>query len=102
MMLIRRWGTDGLLADSQDVSAVDCHRRPPPNLSQFSRNKTDKRRCTELETCPSGPAENLSNAEQPSFKDQAGAVSDLISIRQPVSRAASRAFCPSRPMASDS
>jgi hypothetical protein len=29
-------------------------------------------------------------------------VSERMSIRQPVSRAASRAFCPSRPMASDS
>jgi hypothetical protein len=29
------------------------------------------------------------------------AASGLMSIRQPVSRAASRAFCPSLPMASD-
>jgi hypothetical protein len=32
----------------------------------------------------------------------AGASSDRMSMRQPVSRAASRAFCPSFPMASDS
>ena len=32
----------------------------------------------------------------------AGAVSDRMSMRQPVSRAASRAFWPSRPIASDS
>ena len=37
-----------------------------------------------------------------SAEDQAGAVSERMSIRQPVSRAASRAFWPSRPMASDS
>ena len=35
-------------------------------------------------------------------RDQAGAVSERMSMRQPVSRAASRAFWPSRPMASDS
>jgi hypothetical protein len=34
--------------------------------------------------------------------NQAGAVSDRMSMRQPVSRAASRAFWPSRPMASES
>jgi hypothetical protein len=34
--------------------------------------------------------------------NQPGAVSGRMSIRQPVSRAASRAFWPSRPMASDS
>jgi hypothetical protein len=34
-------------------------------------------------------------------ESQAGAVSERMSIRQPVSRAASRAFWPSRPMASD-
>jgi hypothetical protein len=32
----------------------------------------------------------------------ASAASDRMSMRQPVSRAASRAFCPSFPMASDS
>ena len=37
-----------------------------------------------------------------SAQDHAGAVSERMSIRQPVSRAASRAFWPSRPMASDS
>jgi hypothetical protein len=32
----------------------------------------------------------------------AGTASDLMSMRQPVSLAASRAFCPSLPIASDS
>jgi hypothetical protein len=35
-------------------------------------------------------------------ESQAGAVSERMSIRQPVSRAARRAFWPSRPIASDS
>jgi hypothetical protein len=42
----------------------------------------------------SGPAETAAGPVSP--------VSGLISMRQPVSRAASRAFCPSLPMASDS
>ena len=37
-----------------------------------------------------------------SAQDHSGAVSERMSIRQPVSRAASRAFWPSRPMARDS
>ncbi len=39
---------------------------------------------------------------QPGRQASGFSVSERMSIRQPVSRAASRAFCPSRPMASDS
>ena len=45
---------------------------------------------------------SLSLWTTPPGNGQDGAVSERMSIRQPVSRAASRAFCPSRPMASDS
>ncbi len=43
-----------------------------------------------------------SSTEPPRESLPSGAVSGRISIRHPVSRAASRAFCPSRPMASES
>jgi hypothetical protein len=45
---------------------------------------------------------NANFRERSSAHDHSGAVSERMSIRQPVRRAASRAFWPSRPMARDS
>ena len=111
-------GSGGLDRTAIPNSSLPCHhvqgtRQCDPGHPDYRARPSDRALLAagqEADAVPALPPTRPAPASRPTSPAWRGtgpgdgsatAASDLMSIRQPVSRAASRAFCPSLPMASD-